>query len=131
MKLNQIGVIKSPYKNIINTPRQGRYSDELSEIIIYDEYVDGLDSLENHKHLIVLYWLDKADRNTLKAIPPGAKEEKGVFSIRSPSRPNPIALCLVELIKIEENILKVKWLDALDGSPLLDIKPYIADLDCI
>jgi tRNA (adenine37-N6)-methyltransferase len=131
VKLNQIGIIRSPYKNIIQTPRQGRYSDILSEIIIYDEYVDGLDSLENHKYLIVFYWLDKADRDTLKAIPPGEEKEKGVFSIRSPSRPNPIALCLVELVKIRENILKVKWLEALNGSPLLDIKPFIPDLDCI
>ncbi|MCE5213976.1 MAG: tRNA (N6-threonylcarbamoyladenosine(37)-N6)-methyltransferase TrmO [Methanobacterium sp.] len=131
MKLFPIGIIRSPYKNITRTPRQGRYSEELSEIVINDEYIDGLDSLENHKHLIILYWLDRADRNKLKATPPGEHEERGVFSIRSPSRPNPIAHCLVEVVKIEENIIQVKWLDALDGSPLLDIKPFVYDLDCI
>lgn len=131
MKLNQIGVIESPYNLERRPPRQGRYSEELSKIVVFKDYAEGLESIENHEHLIIIYWLDQADRHRLKAIPPGEKEEKGVFSIRSPSRPNPIALCLVKVIKIEGNVITVKWLDALDGSPLLDIKPFISEIDSI
>ena len=130
MKLNQIGVIKSPYKIITDAPRQGRYSEEISEIIVFEDYLDGLDSIGRHEYLLILYWQDKAERDKLKATPPGESEEKGVFSIRSPARPNPIALCLVKVLKIENNSIFVKWLDALDGSPLLDIKPFIKELDC-
>ncbi len=130
MKLNQIGVIKSPYKIRTDTPRQGRYSEEISEIIVFEDYSDGLDSIGRHEYLFVLYWQDKAERDKLKATPPGELEEKGVFSIRSSARPNPIALCLVKVLKIENNSIFVKWLDALDGSPLLDIKPFIKELDC-
>ncbi len=130
MKLNQIGVIKSPYKIRTDTPRQGRYSEEISEIIVFEDYLDGLDSIGRHEYLLILYWQDKAERDKLKATPPGESEEKGVFSIRSPARPNPIALCLVKVLKIENNSIFVKWLDALDGSPLLDIKPFIKELDC-
>lgn len=131
MKLNQIGVIKSPYKKLTSIPRQGRYSEEVSEIIIFEDYVEGLESVENHNYLLVLYWLDQAERDKLKATPPGELKEKGVFSIRSPSRPNPVAYCLVKVIEVEKNRILVKWLDALDGTPLLDIKPFIPEIDCI
>lgn len=131
MKLKPIGVIDSPYKKNEDAPRQGRYSKKLSKIIVFEEYLEGLQDIERHKYYYVFYWLDKAERDKLKGIPPGKTEERGVFSIRSPIRPNPIALCLVELVKIEENTLTVKWLDALDGSPLLDIKPFWPETDCI
>ncbi len=131
MKLKQIGVIHSPYKEKKDAPRQGRYSEEISEITIFDEYLEGLQDIEQKKHYYILYWLDRAERDKLTGIPPGRTEERGVFSIRSPARPNPIAMCLVEIIKIEGNKLTVKWLDALDGSPLIDIKPFWAETDCI
>lgn len=131
MKLSQIGFIKSPYKNKTIVPRQGRYSEEISEIIVFEDYLDGLDSIERQEYLIILYWLDRAERQKLKATPPGELEEKGVFSIRAPARPNPIALCLVKVLRIENSSIFVKWLDALDGSPLLDIKPFIKELDCV
>lgn len=131
MKLNQIGVIESPYNTDRRPPRQGRFSEELSKIVIFKDYAEGLNSIEKHEYLIIMYWQDRAERHRLIATPPGEKKEKGVFSIRSPSRPNPIALCLVKVIKIEGNIIVVKWLDAFDGSPLLDIKPFIPEIDCI
>lgn len=131
MKLQPIGVVNSPYKKNEDAPRQGRYSKKLSKIIVFEEYLEGLQDIERHKYYYVFYWLDKAERDKLKGIPPGKTEERGVFSIRSPIRPNPIALCLVELVKIEDNTLTVKWLDALDGSPLLDIKPFWPETDCI
>lgn len=131
MKLKPIGIINSPYKKRGDAPRQGRYSEKISKITIFDEYKEGLQDIERKKYYYVFYWLDRAERDKLKGIPPGRTEERGVFSIRSPSRPNPIAMCLVEIVKIEGNTLSVKWLDALDGSPLIDIKPFLAETDCI
>ncbi|MGZ7160564.1 MAG: tRNA (N6-threonylcarbamoyladenosine(37)-N6)-methyltransferase TrmO [Methanobacterium sp.] len=90
-----------------------------------------MQNIESKKHYYILYWLDRAERDKLKGTPPGKTEEKGVFSIRSPARPNPIAMCLVEIVKAKGTKLSVKWLDALDGSPLLDIKPFWPETDCI
>ena len=126
-----IGIINSQYTKREEAPRQGRYSEVISEITVFDKYGEGLQDIENKKHYYIFYWLDRAERDKLKGIPPGKTEERGVFSIRSPARPNPIAMCLVEIIKIERNKLTVKWLDALDGSPLIDIKPFWAETDCI
>lgn len=131
MRLKPIGIITSPYKKKEDAPRQGRYSEKLSQIRVFGEYRGAMDGIERHKYYHILYWLDRAERDKLKGIPPGKTEERGVFSIRSPIRPNPVALCLVELIKVEGNILTVKWLDALDGSPLIDIKPFWPETDCI
>jgi tRNA-Thr(GGU) m(6)t(6)A37 methyltransferase TsaA len=131
MKLKAVGIINSPYKKKEDAPRQGRNSEKLSKITIFKEYLQAIQDLERHKYYFIFYWQNKAERDILKATPPGKAKERGVFSIRSPVRPNPIALCLVELIKIDGNILTVKWLDALDGSPLLDIKPFWPEIDCI
>jgi tRNA (adenine37-N6)-methyltransferase len=131
INLKPIGTISSPYKVRENTPRQGRYSDKTSIIIIFDEFADGLEGLVINQHYIILYWQDRAERDELKVIPHGKTEKKGVFSTRAPVRPNPIGFCLVELLMIEGNHLTVRWLDALDGSPLLDIKPFWKELDSI
>lgn len=131
MKLKPIGVINSPYKTKEDAPRQGRFSDKISQISIFDEYMEGLEYINLYRHFFVLYWFDKAERDNLKGVPPGKTEERGIFSIRGPNRPNPIGLCMVEVIEIEGNTIKVKWLDALDKSPLLDIKPFWPEIDCI
>lgn len=131
MELKPIGIINSPYKTKEDAPRQGRYSDKLSKITVFDEYLEGIQDIQRHNYYYILYWLDKAERDKLKGIPPGKTKERGVFSIRSPIRPNPIALCLVKLINVERNVLTVKWLDALDGSPIVDIKPFWPETDCI
>jgi tRNA-Thr(GGU) m(6)t(6)A37 methyltransferase TsaA len=131
MELKPIGIINSPYKENEDAPRQGRQSNEISKITVFKDYTEALQDIGQHKHYLIFYWFDRADRDKLKGIPPGKTEERGVFSIRSPVRPNPIGLCLVELIKVEGNVLTVKWLDALDGSPLIDIKPFWPEIDCI
>ena len=130
MELIPIGVINSQYMTKNDAPHQGRYSTETSTITVFDEFLDGLDGLEANKYLIILYWQDRAERNKLKVIPYGRTEKRGIFSTRAPVRPNPIAFCLVELLDMNKNKLIVKWLDALDGSPLLDIKPFW-DIDII
>ncbi len=131
MKFRPIGIINSPYKLKGNSPHQGRFSEELSKITIFEEYKVGLLDIDRYKHYFILYLLDKVKDYKLKVIPHGKGTERGLFSTRAPVRPNPIGLCLVEVIEIEENILTVKWLDALDGSPLLDIKPFWHEVDCI
>jgi formylmethanofuran dehydrogenase subunit E len=124
-----IGIIHSPYLSRDDAPRQGRFSDALVTLEILPEFAEGLQDVEQEPHHIVLYWLDRSDRNKLKAIPPHTGIEHGVFATRSPDRPNPIGICIVEFVRREGNLLFVRGLDAIDGTPLLDIKPYSADLD--
>lgn len=131
MILKPIGTIHSPYKNSSEAPFQGRFSREISVVEIYGEFADGLKDVEQSSHLFMLYWCGQADRVKLQTHTPHGTEIRGVFACRSPSRPNPIAICIVELLKREGNFLHVQGLDALDGSYLLDIKPFYPDLDCV
>ena len=124
MQLQEIGIVRNAYKSLTDIPRQGRMSEEISEIEIHPDFADGLLKIEQNKYLIVLYWAHLAKRDILKTLPPASKEIHGVFASRSPGRPNPLSLCIVELIECGENILRVKGLDALDGSSVVDIKPY-------
>jgi tRNA-Thr(GGU) m(6)t(6)A37 methyltransferase TsaA len=124
IKIKPIGIINSLYKTKADSPRQGRFSDEKSTLEIFDEFEKGLLGLEIHKYFIILYWQHKAERYKLEVVPHDKTEKRGIFSTRAPVRPNPIGFCLVKLLKIDGNILTVKWLDALDGSPLIDIKPF-------
>ena len=126
-----IGTIHSPFQTREGTPRQGRFSDALVTLEILPEFTEGLQDVEQQPHLIVLYWLDRSNRTALKAIPPHTGIEHGVFATRSPDRPNPIGICIVELVRREGNQLFVRGLDALDGTPLLDIKPYSAAIDSV
>jgi len=110
---------------------------ELSKVKIFPEFCQGLRRLNDFSHIIILYWFhlrDKEDeRRTLRVVPrrhPGAAQV-GVFACRSPSRPNPIGLCVAELVEIEGCDLTVRGLDALQNSPIIDIKPYIPRMDSI
>ncbi len=129
--IKPIGVIKSPYKTMDDAPHQGRFSDEICEIEIFPEFEEGLKDIETCTHLIVLYWLDRARRDTLLAKPPHDNKVHGVFATRSPHRPNPIGFAVVELIERRGRILRVRWLDAIDGTPVVDIKPYSSEIDCV
>lgn len=131
LELEPIGVIHSPWTRRGEAPRQGRISDRESAIEVFPEFTEGLQDVELHPHLIVLYWLDRSDRATLKATPPGTGREHGVFATRSPDRPNPIGFAVADLVMREGNRLVVRGLDALDGTPLLDIKPFSAGTDCV
>ena len=124
MELQEIGVVHNDYKNLTDIPRQGRLGDAVSPIEIHPAYADGLLCIEQNQHLIVLYWAHLARRDILKALPPASAEIHGVFACRSPGRPNPLSLCIVELLGREGSILRVRHLDALDGSAVIDIKPY-------
>ena len=129
MNLKKIGFVHSIYEKKGDAPRQGKLSRQESTIEIFPEYREGLDGIEKLSHIIVLYWGDRADREALKSTPPGSKTEKGVFTIRSPHRPNPIALCVCEIVSVNDNIIKVIGLDAFNNSPVLDIKVYVPKID--
>lgn len=98
---------------------------------IFPDYVQGLKDIEKASHLIVLYWLHLAKRDVLRTKTPFGPELRGVFACRSPSRPNPIAFCVAEQLGRKDNRLLVQGVEAVDGSPLLDIKPYSSDLDSL
>jgi tRNA-Thr(GGU) m(6)t(6)A37 methyltransferase TsaA len=108
-----------------------------ARIRISTKFCAGLKGIENYSHLIILYWIhlrnDKENRQTLLVFPRkhAVKIETGVFACRSPSRPNPIGLCIVELLRVENCKLIVKGLDAFEGSPIIDIKPYNPRADSI
>ena len=127
VNLKVIGIIHSKYKTTFEAPRQGK--GEISRIEIYKEYIEGLTDIDGFSHLHVYYWLHKSEgfSNLIKT--PWDKNLHGVFTTRSPHRPNPIAHSVVELIEREENILSVKRLDAIEGTPVIDIKPYVKSLD--
>jgi len=129
MLLEPIGVIHTPYKRREDIPRQGRLSAEICEIEVFAPFSEGLKDIEQCSHLFVIFWLHLANRNLLQATPPHDGREHGVFATRSPNRPNPLALDIVKLIEVDGNRLRVSGMDALDGSLLLDIKPYSAGID--
>lgn len=111
--------------------------EQKAKVRVFPEFQAGLKGIENYSHLIILYWIhlrdNEKDRRTLLVFPKrhAVNIETGVFACRSPSRPNPIGLCVVELLKVEECILTVKGLDALKNSPIIDIKPYNPKTDAI
>lgn len=129
IELVPIGIIHSPYQSPDDAPNQGRFSDQQVELEIYSDYVQGLKDIDGASHLIVLYWLHLAKRDVLQTKTPFGPDLRGVFACRSPSRPNPIAFCVAKLLHREENRLFVQGIEAVDGSPLLDLKLYSSDLD--
>ena len=132
MELTPIGVIHSPYQERGQAPRQGRLSKNEIKLEIFPDFIKALKGIEHYTHLLVLYWADHANREVLQSHTPHNNQERvGVFSSRSPNRPNPIAICVASLVRREGNQLVVRWVDALDGSPLLDIKPYSPALDSV
>jgi len=130
-EVKPIGIIRTPYKRLEDAPYQGRFSKDICEIEVFKEYEEGLKDVETCTHLIILYWLDRARRDVLIACPPHDRKIHGVFATRSPNRPNPIGFSVVELIERKGNVLKIKGIDAIDGTPLIDIKPYFPEIDAV
>lgn len=130
ISIEPIGVIKTSFESGIWVPIQSSKSDIIGEVIIEEEFIDGLDSLELFSHVILVYWFHRASPMKLKVIPYLDKKERGLFSTRSPSRPNPIGISIVELLEIKDNRLIFRGADMLDGSPLIDIKPFVPEFDC-
>jgi tRNA-Thr(GGU) m(6)t(6)A37 methyltransferase TsaA len=129
LKLKPIGIIHSPYKNAGEAPYQGYRTEKISQIEVFKEFEEGLQGIEGLSHITVIYWFHKSHGYHLLTKTPWDHDLHGLFTTRSPHRPCPLGLTVVELVARDKNILKVKGLDAIDGTPLLDIKPYTPELD--
>ena len=127
-----IGLIRTPYKTPSECPRQGYQGRGVQATIeLNEEFIDGLKDLEGFSHLILCWVFHKSEGYNLLACPPDETETHGVFATRSPKRPNPIGLTVVKLSKIEGSILYIEDPDMVDGTPLLDIKPYLLPPDSL
>ena len=127
-----IGVIRSDIKDPGDAPKQGALTDQEAEIVVDPAFLAAMDGLDpNRGKIIVLCWMHGADRGRLKVHPRSREDrpERGVFSTRSPHRPNPISLHTVTLLSVAGNVLRVRGMDAIDGTPVVDIKPHSPGLD--
>ena len=124
-----IGRIHTPWKHRDDCPKNARQSQEACAIDVDPRWAEALTGIENCSHIIVLYWMDRAPRNLTIQVPRHLGRPRGTFALRSPARPNPIALSVVRLMGVEGTRLSVVGLDCLDGTPLIDIKPYFASTD--
>ncbi|MCP3898231.1 MAG: tRNA (N6-threonylcarbamoyladenosine(37)-N6)-methyltransferase TrmO [Desulfobacteraceae bacterium] len=130
--MNPIGIIHSPHKSIEDMPIQPKGASALEGHVIVDEkYIDGLQDLDGFSHIYLLYSFHEAIRTEMSVVPFMDKQTRGVFATRSPLRPNHIGISIVNLTRVEDNKVFVKGIDILDGTPLLDIKPYIEKFDAV
>jgi tRNA-Thr(GGU) m(6)t(6)A37 methyltransferase TsaA len=128
-----IGVISTPWQTIADCPRNGRQPNPapVCSVRVFPEYVAGLQSINGFSHLILLYWMDQAKPPELVFTPPFDPQPRGVFATRGPRRPNPIALSVVAFDGFAApDTLQVRYLDCIDNTPLIDIKPYLPTTDC-
>jgi tRNA-Thr(GGU) m(6)t(6)A37 methyltransferase TsaA len=127
--MKPIGYAGSPYTETAQIPK-GRGAEHHAEGVleILPEYEQGLSDIEGFSHLYVIWVFDRAEGSSLIATPPSDNKPHGVFATRSPQRPNPIGLTVVTLLRREGNRLFVRGVDMLDGTPILDIKPYLSSV---
>ena len=129
LELEPIGIIHSAYKGRVEAPCQGYRSEKTCQIEVFKEFEDGLKDIDGFSHIVVIFWFHKSQGYHLLVQTPWDDVSHGLFATRSPHRPSPLGVTVVELISRKNNILEVKGLDAIDGTPLLDIKPYIPAID--
>jgi tRNA-Thr(GGU) m(6)t(6)A37 methyltransferase TsaA len=129
-----IGRIRTPWKTRKQCPKNARAARETGAVCTIEldpRWAAGLKDIERCTHLVVLYWMDKARRDLAVQVPAHLGKGRGSFALRSPVRPNPIAMSVVKLMKVDGARLEVVAMDCLDGTPLIDIKPYYASTDSI
>ncbi len=130
VKYNPIGIIHSPYKRIEGVPIQPSAARGIKGTIeLKKEFIDGLRDLEGFSHIILVYHFHLSTGYSLNVVPFLDDQTHGVFATRAPRRPNSIGISTVKLKKIEDNLLHIENVDIIDGTPLLDIKPYVTDFD--
>jgi tRNA-Thr(GGU) m(6)t(6)A37 methyltransferase TsaA len=130
IKYKPIGVIHSPFKEPKRTPIQPVGAKGIDGTVeVFPEYAEGLIGIEGFSHIILIYHFHLSEGAPLKVKPYMDNETHGVFAMRGPSRPNPIGISIVRLVSVEENILNIQDVDIVDGTPLLDIKPYVPEFD--
>jgi len=124
-----IGRIRTPWRRREDCPKNARESGAVCTIELDPRWAEGLKGVESCSHLVVLYWMDKSRRDLVLQVPRHYGVGRGTFALRSPARPNPIAMSVVRLAGVDGTRLKVIGLDCLDQTPLLDLKPYFASTD--
>lgn len=130
MQIEPIGIIHSPFKTIADMPIQPSGArGKIGRIELNPELTEGLADLDGFTHIIVLYHFHQVETISLTVTPFLDPEPHGVFATRAPTRPNHIGLSVLKLQKVEDTILQVENIDILDGTPLLDIKPYVPEFD--
>ena len=127
--MRPIGVIHSPFTEKEQTPIQPSRTHAIGSVEVFPEYMDGLKDLEGFSHIIIFYVFHQSSGFSLRVKPFLDDQERGLFATRYPARPNPIGISIVELKIVQDNYLTVEGIDVLDGTPLLDIKPYVPDFD--
>jgi len=126
-----IGRIRTPWTSRDACPKNARESDAVCAIEVDPRWEQALAGLETCSHVLVLYWMDKARRDLVRQVPRHLGEARGTFALRSPLRPNPIAASVARLVRVDRLTLSVVGLDCLDGTPLVDLKPYFASVDAV
>ena len=125
-----IGLIHTPFQEKVITPIQSARSDTPGTVEVFEDYLDGLEGVEGFSHLILLYQFDRSPlQSSLKIKPFLDNRLHGVFATRYPNRPNALGFSVVRLVERKENVLLFLGVDMLDGTPLLDIKPYVPEFD--
>jgi tRNA-Thr(GGU) m(6)t(6)A37 methyltransferase TsaA len=130
--LTPIGTLQTPWRTVGDCPRNGRQPDPAPVCLAFvlPQFQEGLQGLDGISHLILLYWLDQVESTKLTFTPPFDMQSRGVFSTRAPFRPNPVGLSVVAFDGFEaRGVLKVRYLDCVDGTALLDVKPYLPTTD--
>jgi len=122
VKIKPIGIIRSPHKSVAEIPRD--CGSAVGEVIVSEDYEKGLQDIEGFSHIMILWLFHKSKRYSLLVKPLYYEGLHGVFTTRHPDRPNPIAVTVVELLERKGNKLRIKGIDAVDKTPLVDIKPY-------
>ncbi len=126
-----IGHIRTPWQRREDCPKNARESEAVCTVEVDPRFEPALKDVATCTHLILLYWMDKVRRDLVVQVPRHYGKARGTFSLRSPVRPNPIALSVVKLLKVDGATLSVIGLDCLDNTPLIDIKPYFASVDSV
>ena len=130
IKYRPIGIIHSPFEGPNGTPIQPAGAKGINgSVEVFPQYAEGLKDVEGFSHIILIYHFHLSGESSLTAKPYMDTESHGVFAMRGPSRPNSIGISVVRLVKVEENILRIQDVDIVDGTPLLDIKPYVPEFD--
>ena len=126
-----IGRIRTPWKRREECPKNARESDAVCTIVVDARWAEALAGVETCSHLVVLYWMGRSRRDLVVQVPRHYGVGRGTFALRSPARPNPIAMSVVRLVGVDGTRLSVVGLDCLDNTALLDIKPYFASTDAV
>src|SRR5713226_3657361 len=126
-----IGRIRTPWTRREECPKNARESDAVCTLVVDERWAQALTGVETCSHLVVLYWMGRSRRDLVLQVPRHYGVGRGTFALRSPARPNPIAMSVARLLRVEGTRLSVVGLDCLDNTPLLDIKPYFASTDAV